>query len=259
MSTSVSRISVEIGAQLIVDDVSVEIPDGLIVGLVGPNGSGKSTLLKTVYRALSPTAGAVMVDTLDVWKCRPREAAMAVGAVCQEFGTTYDISVWDLVRLGRFPYSALYAWDSSRSDGIVSSAISLVGLYEKKDRFLRNLSGGERQRALIAKALAQTPRLLVLDEPTNHLDVRYQTEVLSTVKTSRLSALVTLHDLNLAAAYCDRLYMLSGGRVVASGSPDEVLLPEVIQAVYGVTVQLARNPLSGRISLFFADRLPGAG
>jgi len=256
MSASMTRVSVEISSQQIVDDVTMVVPDGQIVGLVGPNGSGKSTLLKTVYRALPPSSGVVVVDNLDVWKSSPRTSAMAVGAVCQVFGTTYDITVRDLVQLGRFPHSTLFTWDTTEADKIVDSALTLVGLHEKGHQLLSQLSGGERQRALIAKALAQTPRLLVLDEPTNHLDVRYQTEVLSTVKSSGYSALVTLHDLNLAAAYCDQLYLLSRGRIVAQGPPHVVLEPTVIEEVYGVKIQVTTNPLSGRLSLFFADRLP---
>lgn len=251
MTARIEDVEVQLSNRLIVSGITIDIEEASMVGIVGPNGSGKSTLLRTVYRAIRPHRGTVYVNGHDVWRIPPHLAARNVGAVCQDYVSTHELTVLELVELGRFPHKTLFSIDTDRDRQLVWDAIDKVGLRSLAMSPLSTLSGGERQRALIAKGLAQEPQLLVLDEPTNHLDIRYQMEVLKIVRRLKITTLVTLHDLNLAATFCDRLYLISDGHVFASGRPEAVLTPETVQKVYGMRVVLTSNPLNGGPLLVF--------
>jgi iron complex transport system ATP-binding protein len=205
------------GGRLVVDDVTLEPAPGSTVGLLGPNGSGKSSLLRLLQGAAAPDSG--------------REVARRVATVTQHGETEVDIVVRDVVRLGRTPYRTLLGGDTAADAAAIDRAIAHVGLEAKADHAWRTLSGGERQRAHIARALAQEPRELLLDEPTNHLDIRHQLELLALVRDLPVTTVVALHDLNLAAMYCDSVLVLRAGRVVAGGHPRDVLTPGLIADV----------------------------
>ncbi len=227
-------VSVDIGSVGIVTEVSMEVRTGEIAGLIGPNGSGKSTLLRTLYRHLRPAGGAVLTDGDDLWKLSNREASRRVAAVPQERPTEFDFTAREMVEMGRIPHGGLFASKSAEADTIVEAAIDRVGVGGFADRPFATLSGGERQRVLVARALAQDTPLLVLDEPTNHLDIRHQLELLDLLRELRLTTVIAIHDLNLAAAYCDTVHVLDGGRLVASGPTADVLTPDLISNVFGV-------------------------
>jgi iron complex transport system ATP-binding protein len=248
----VHQLGIRLGRQEIVSDVSLKVAAGKMVGLIGPNGSGKSTLLRAVYRVLRPNAGSIDLHGENLWSIAHRESARRVGAVCQESSVTHDVTVLELVQLGRFPHQAWFQPNSSDDQQIVWKAIEQMGLTTQAHSPLSRLSGGERQRALIARGLAQQPQLLVLDEPTNHLDIRHQIEIMSLIQKLPIAKLITLHDLNLAAEYCDEVYLLAAGRVVASGLPSEVLTPQLIQQVYQVRAVQGTNPVSHRPMLHFS-------
>ncbi|ANS62569.1 putative iron transport protein, ATP-binding component [Streptomyces lincolnensis] len=251
MRLDIEGVSVEAAGARLVDDIRLTVDSGTVVGLVGPNGSGKSTLLRCVYRALRPVAGAVRLDGEDIARMPSRAAARLLAALPQESSAEFDFTVAEVVTMGRLPHKDRTAASDQR---ICADAMDRTGVGHLADRGFLALSGGERQRVLIARALAQQPRVLVLDEPTNHLDVAHQLDVLSLVRTSGLTVLTALHDLNLAAAHCDVLYVLAAGRIVASGPPRDVLRPDLLAEVFGVRAHPVRHPETGAVQLLF-DRL----
>ena len=210
---------------------------GETVGLIGPNGSGKTTMLRLLYRALVPAEGVVRLDGQPAEALRPRELARRAAVVVQESASEVPITVADMVLLGRAPHRPSFAGSSAEDHRIAAAALERVGVRHLADRVVAALSGGERQRVLIARAIAQQADHLLLDEPTNHLDIRYQHEVLGLVRALPVTSVVVLHDLNLAARYCDRAVLLDEGRVAAEGPVDAVLQPEVLEPVYGVGVR----------------------
>ncbi|MEV5969719.1 ABC transporter ATP-binding protein [Streptomyces sp. NPDC051921] len=218
---------------------------GETVGLVGPNGSGKTTLLRCLYGTLAPTSGRALLDGADLHAMGPRARARRVATVPQESAAEFELTVRELVALGRSPHKRFWEGDSSADLARTDAALARVGIARLAERPYPELSGGERQRALVARALVQEPELLVLDEPTNHLDIRYQLEILSLVRHLGTTNLLALHDLTLAAAYCDRLHVLKGGRVVAEGTPAEVLTPALLRDVYGVEAEVIPHPRTG--------------
>ncbi|WP_440899114.1 ABC transporter ATP-binding protein, partial [Actinosynnema sp.] len=230
----VDGVSVELGGSPVVAGASLTVGAGEVVGVVGPNGSGKSTLLRAVYRALRPAAGAVRVDGADVWGLTARESARRTAVVVQESGSDFVLTVADVVAMGRNPHKGPLDRDTADDRRICAEAVARTGVAHLAGRDFDTLSGGEKQRVLLARALAQQPRLLVLDEPTNHLDIRYQLELLDLVRALGTTTLTVMHDLALAVAYCDRVHVLHRGRVVADGPPARVLTAELVAEVFGV-------------------------
>lgn len=235
-------VHVVAGRATLVDGVSLSVGAGEVVGLLGPNGSGKSSLLRTVYRVGVPASGSVLVDGSDVRSRPARWVAQRVGVVLQDMPSDFPLTVREVVAMGRSPHKRPLAADDPVDHALVGSALELLDLTTLAGRRFATLSGGERQRTLVARALVGRPALLVMDEPTNHLDVRHQLALLELVRELGLPTLVALHDLNLAARYCDRLCLLDAGRAVATGSPAQVLTPERISAVYGVTATVLDHP-----------------
>ncbi|MFJ9737059.1 ABC transporter ATP-binding protein [Streptomyces sp. NPDC101166] len=242
MNLTIDRLHVTLDRNPILRDVSLEARKGDIVGLVGPNGSGKSTLLRTVYRSLRPVDGAVRVGEDDVWQLSPRAAARRTAAVLQDAGgDTTGLTVSEIVALGRAPHHSLLGRDGPEDHEAVSDAIDRCGVRSFADRDYASLSGGERQRVLLARALAQNPRLLVLDELTNHLDIRARFELLDLIRATGVTTLAVLHDLDLAARLCDLVVVLSEGAVAAAGPVLEVLTPDLLADVFGVNASTERH------------------
>ncbi|MFD4575387.1 ABC transporter ATP-binding protein [Streptomyces sp. NPDC058417] len=242
MKLTVDRIHITLDRAPILRDVTLEAREGDIVGLVGPNGSGKSTLLRTVYRSLRPAEGVVRVGDDDVWGLTPRAAARRTAAVLQDAGgNTTGLSVTEIVALGRAPHHGLLGRDGAEDHRAVEDAIDRCGVRPYAGRDYASLSGGERQRVLLARALAQQPRLLVLDEVTNHLDIRARFELLDLIRATGVTTLAVLHDLDLAARLCDHLVVLRDGAVVTAGPVLEVLTPAVLRDVFGVRARTERH------------------
>ncbi len=205
-----------------------------LVGVIGPNGSGKSTLLKCIYRVLHQDAGCIFLDGKENTKMGYKETARFLGVVAQHNIYDFDFSVRDIVLMGRSPHKKTMEQDNAEDRRIAREALARVGLSGFEERTFAELSGGEQQRVILARALAQQTRALILDEPTNHLDVKYQLQLLNTVKSLDLTVVAAFHDLNLAGLYCDEIYVLKDGRVRAAGAPWEVLTAPLIEEVYGV-------------------------
>ncbi|MFF5985536.1 ABC transporter ATP-binding protein [Prauserella flavalba] len=236
------RVSRTLGGRLVLDGVSLAPSAGATVGLLGPNGSGKSTLLRLLAGVLAPTAGVVTLDGDLLDDVGRRAVARRIAVVEQHTDTQVPLTVLDVVRLGRIPHRKTWLPASAEDDEAVRDALEHAGLTDKVDRRWQTLSGGERQRVQIARALAQRPRELLLDEPTNHLDIQHQFDLLNLLVGLPVTTVVALHDLNLAAMYCDQLVVLDQGRVVAGGSPEDVLTEELIERVYGVRAVVTREP-----------------
>ncbi|CAL9329075.1 ABC transporter ATP-binding protein [Streptomyces sp. enrichment culture] len=255
MDVEIDDLTVDFSGARVVQDISLRAGSGQFVGLVGPNGSGKSTVLRCVYRALRPTAGVVRIDGDDLPAMSTRESARRLAALPQESAAEFDFTVAEVVAMGRVPHQGALARDTDEDRRTCAAALDGVGAGHLAGRGFLTLSGGEKQRVLIARALAQQPRVMVLDEPTNHLDIAQQLEVLSLVRGSGLTVLTALHDLNLAALHCDLLHVVDGGRIVASGAPHDVLTPDLLAEVFGVRAHRVPHPETGAVQLLF-DRLP---
>ena len=225
----------------ILKPISFDLAPCGVLGVVGPNGAGKSTLLRLLYRYHAPTIGVVKVDGVDIWSVPARKAAQTVAAVLQEQPTDFALTVREIVALGRTPHRKGFgggagAWDKA----IVQDALDQLGLAHFASRQLGTLSGGERQRVMVARALAQEPRLLILDEPTNHLDMRHQLEVLALIRELPLTIVTSLHDLNMATAVCDQVLMLQDGAPLRFGTPQTVLTESAVSQVFQVTARQER-------------------
>ncbi|MFY1698756.1 MULTISPECIES: ABC transporter ATP-binding protein [unclassified Solwaraspora] len=258
-------VSWRYGAHPVIDGVSVTAGPGRVLGLIGPNGSGKTTLLRLLYGALrsggglrtvgggrgaSGDSGQVLVDGDELSALPAREVARRLAVVVQEAGgSEIALTVAELVLLGRGPHLSTFQRTSRADHEIAAACLARVGAAHLAARAVAGLSGGERQRVLIARALAQQATHLLLDEPTNHLDIRYQHEILQLVRNLGTCSIVVLHDLNLAARYCDDLVLLGQGGVAAAGTTDEVLDPAVLEPVYGIGIQ--RLDIDGAIHLLF--------
>ncbi|NEO33283.1 MAG: ABC transporter ATP-binding protein [Symploca sp. SIO3C6] len=251
MKLRVEQVSWGVDGSQIVREVNLEVGEGEFVGLLGPNGSGKSSLLRCIYRVLAPDAGLITLNGKDVWKLSTREMAQRTAVVLQETPTEFDFTVEEMVWMGRAPHKKMFDRETAQDRQIVKEALRRVGLDAFAQRNFLSLSGGEKQRVLVARALAQQARFLVLDEPTNHLDIRYQLEILELVKELGITSIAALHDLNLAAAYCHRLYVLHKGEIVAAGTPELVLCPKLIRTIYGVNAEVQIHPLTGKLHIIF--------
>ncbi|MER5728209.1 ABC transporter ATP-binding protein [Streptomyces sp. NPDC002138] len=241
----------EIDGNTLLHGVDLTARPGETVGVVGPNGSGKTTLLRCVYGTLRPTAGRVVLDGVDAASLGVKERARRVAVVPQDASGTFGLTVREVVAMGRSPHKRFWEQDGPGDARRVAGALETVGVAALAARRFDELSGGERQRALVARALVQDPGLLALDEPTNHLDIRHQLDVLGLVQDLTATALLVLHDLNLAASFCDRLYVLDAGRVVASGPPGAVLTEELLAEVYGVRARIGAHPTTGAPHLVY--------
>ncbi|MEZ0338675.1 ABC transporter ATP-binding protein [Mycobacterium sp. pV006] len=221
----------------VLDGVTIDPRPGSTVGLLGPNGSGKSSLLRLMAGVNRPDRGVVELDGTPLARLPRRAVARRVALVAQHAETDLHITVGDVVRLGRIPHASLTGADPAAT-AAVETALRATGLLGMTDRWWHTLSGGERQRVQIARALAQQPDELLLDEPTNHLDIAHQLEILALIRGLDITAVVALHDLNLAAMFCDHIVVLSAGRVVAAGAPAEVLTESLVARVYGVQCRI---------------------
>ncbi|MEU3192442.1 ABC transporter ATP-binding protein [Streptomyces sp. NPDC006992] len=231
--------------RVLLDGVRLRAAPGETVGVVGPNGSGKTTLLRCVYGTLRPTGGRITLGGHDAAALSVKGRARRVAAVPQEAGGGFGLTAGRIVAMGRSPHKRFWEGDTAADTARVAEALERTGAAALAGRPFDELSGGERQRVLVARALVQDPGLLVLDEPTNHLDVCYQWELLALVRDLPATGLLALHDLNLAAYFCDRLYVLEAGRVVADGTPEEVLTPGLLAEVYGVRAEVDVHPETG--------------
>lgn len=231
-------------------DINFKIDKGELVGIIGPNGSGKTTLFRAITRVLKPEKGVIYLEGENIWQMGFKDLAKRIAVVSQSFEIGF-MSVEEFVLLGRIPYYARFQFlETKRDMEIVRRCMCLTDTFRFKDRLMGEISGGERQLVLIARALAQEPKLLLLDEPTSHLDIAHQVEILDLIKRLNrefgLTVIMVLHDLNLASEYCQRLVLINQGKIHKIGSPFEVLNYQVIEEVYKTVVVIEENPISSK-------------
>lgn len=252
-------VQLDRSAVRIINEIRLRVEHNEFVALIGPNGSGKSSLLRLIYRLLLPETGVVYLNGRNISNMSLKDYARNAAVVSQEQSSDFDFNVVEVVMMGRLPHKGNFERDSLADKNIVEQALARVGLTAFQDRVYRTLSGGEKQRVQIARALAQQPQLLILDEPTNHLDIRYQLEILELLRSLNVSVLTALHDLNLAARYSNRIYLLQGGHVITHGVPQHVLTAKNIENVYGVSANVSLDNATGALYISYtgiAKNLP---
>jgi iron complex transport system ATP-binding protein len=224
--------------------LTIEGKRGQFIGLIGPNGSGKSTLLRCINGILKPKAGCILVNGHEVSKMKLSEMAQICANVPTEFPDDFNMTVQDLVFMGRYPFVEGLWWEKEEDEELVMKALSDFQVQHLKDRKMNEISSGERQRALLAKAVVQTPKVMLVDEPSAHLDLKYKLESMEHLRSllaNGISIIVASHDINLLAKYCDKVIILSKGEIVAFGDPKEVITEDLIRDVYGVEADVIRN------------------
>lgn len=244
-----------IQAGWVLDDVGFQVKAGEVLGIVGPNGSGKTSLLKVLAKILSPQQGTLSLFENDLATLSQQEVARLVAYVPQETQQLFPFTVAETVVMGRFAqriptlWSGGFGWEDESDIAVAAQAMAMVDVTHLAERLMTNLSGGERQRTVIARALAQSPTVLLLDEPTAFLDLQHQIDICQVIRRLKeehgLTIILVSHDLNLVSQYCDRIMLLDCGRIVRLGRPDEVIEPEVLESVYRCRVLVDRHPSSG--------------
>lgn len=248
-------ITYSIDGKIIIDGIDISVKEGEFVGIVGPNGCGKSTLLKNIYKVFTPDSGAAFIDGNDLAKLSNRKTAKKMSVMQQENIVDFDMTVYDMVMLGRFAHQKLFSGSSEEDRTIVNEYIKEVGLSGYEDRHFLSLSGGEKQRTLLARALSQKASLILLDEPTNHLDIGYQYQIMNILKRQNLTILCCVHDLNIAAAYCDRIILMKNKKIFDVGSPKEMLTKENIKELFDIDTMIIENEKTGRLNIIFMPEL----
>jgi len=225
--------------------ISMTIEPGEFVALVGPNGAGKTSLLRCIYRVNKPTSGHVFIEQSDIWSLSAQQCAQRIATVLQDTNTEFEMTVFEMVEIGLTPTAT--SWKRNAKDiQAIEHVLALLTVTHLKDRSFNSLSGGERQRVLIARALVQTPDILVLDEPTNHLDIRHQLEILALLAKLPCTIVVSLHDLSLASAYADKVILLNNGLKQDFDAPEHVFIEQTIKQVFNVETIIDQHPITTR-------------
>ena len=251
MKLSIEHLNLSIKQRTLLDDISLKTKDGQFVGLIGANGSGKSTLLKTIYKTLKPDSGEIYLDELNILHSSEKKVAQNLSVVSQFNELSFDLTVKQMVFLGRTPHKRLLEQENKQDLQIVEHALKTTNLLDYQDRSFLSLSGGEKQRVILARAIAQEPQFMILDEPCNHLDIRYQLEIMEIVKNLGIGILAALHSLEDACRYCDELYVLKHGKVLVQGKPEDILTEDLIEEVYGVKCKIYQNPITQQLGFYY--------
>mgnify|MGYP001762287551 CR=1 FL=1 len=251
------QVQLQINQQQILAGLNFTIHSGQFVALLGPNGAGKTSLLRLLQKEYQPSSGQILLQGKAIQTFTQSELAAKVALVSQLSGPLFDLTVADVVLMGLIPHKAL--WQSNTEQDLLQlkQSLELVGLANKERHSFAHLSGGEQQRVLLARAIMQKPLLLLLDEPTNHLDLYYQHQVLRIAKALNITVIASIHDLNLASRYCDRLLLLNQGQVVADGNAQQVLTQDLLTEVFRIPCLIDQNPFGDcpRVSFGYEDDL----
>lgn len=251
MEIIAEAVKMAFGSKQILKGIDFSLHNKEFVGIIGPNGSGKSTFLKCVYRVQRPTSGIIKFNGKNLDELSYRESALELAVVAQHNNYSFDFSVLEVVLMGRSPHKKLLERDNLADYKIAREALAKVGLAGFEERSFATLSGGEKQRVILARALTQQTECLVLDEPTNHLDIKYQLQIMDIVKALNLTVVAAVHDLNIAAMYCDRLVAIKNGQVVGMGTPRALLTEQFIYDVYDVHCRVDEDESTGRINIVY--------
>ena len=237
----VKNLNYKSGNVHICKDMSLDVEEKVFYGVIGPNGSGKSTLLKQVCRILQPSSGDIQLNGRDMKTLSYKESAREIATLLQENETNFDFTVEEIVLMGRAPHHNVSATVSNEDKEIAASCLRLVNLEGWEDRIFTTLSGGEKQRTLLARALAQKTDILLLDEPTNNLDIGYQLRMFELLKTLPMTIFMIIHDMNLASRFCDKIVVVSDGEIIGTGTPEEIMTPDLFQKVFSVITDVTKD------------------
>lgn len=251
MSINIGKLNFSLAGIKILNNIDLEVGQGEFVGLIGGNGSGKSTLLKNIYRVYKPDSGVLYLNGMELTRMSFNTSAREMAVVSQDETVEFDYTILDIVLMGRYPYKKFFEHENDTDITIAINALRKIGMLEFKERSFFSLSGGEKQRVLIARALAQQTEIIILDEPTNHLDIKYRLEILDILKNSNLTVLAAIHDLNIAALYCDKLFVLKRGEVIASGTPEEILNNKNIFNYFEVKASVTKNLYTNKLQITY--------
>lgn len=230
----------------ILKDIHLTISSKHFIGVIGPNGSGKSTFLKLLSRALQAKRGTIELGEKNINQMSYKESSQLMASLSQEQQMPFDFQVKELVMMGRYPYKRRFDTETKEDEQIVQRVMKQVGITKLQDENYQHLSGGEKQRVLIAQMLAQESKLLILDEPTNHLDISYQLELFKFLRQNESTIISAIHDLNIAATYCDYLYVLKEGELFTEGEPQEIFTEQQLQNVFNVEAEVFTHPIYQR-------------
>ena len=257
MTLEVSDVSYCYSKSIVLDGISFTVGKGEILGILGPNGCGKTTLLKNLNKNLSPCGGCVLLDGDVLVDIKKKDVAKKIAVVPQTNEIHFSFTVRDVVSMGRMPFQGMMSGESEEDKRIVDDAIRQTGLERLADRHINTMSGGERQRVIIARAIAQTPQIILMDEPTLHLDISMQFDALNLVyrlaKENGLTVIIVSHDLPMVARYCDRILMIHDHKIHALGTPEEVLTPDNMRIVFNVDAELRYDEKIGRNTVILHD------
>ncbi|WP_066391104.1 heme ABC transporter ATP-binding protein [Neobacillus mesonae] len=249
MFIEVDRLCKRFDNQSVLEEISLSVKRGECLGIIGPNGSGKSTLLKLLSGVESATAGKIELNGKQIEQYSRKELAKWLAVLQQESLPPIGFTVREVIEMGRFPFQNWHGEEEADVERLIDSILDKLGLNDLSERHLENLSGGERQRVALGKTMAQQPKLLMLDEPTTYLDIGHQILLMDRIQEWQqqddLTVISVLHDLNIAALYCDRLLLLHNGRVVAAGSPEDIIRTDLIEEVYGTVPIVMNHPVYG--------------
>lgn len=251
MEVKTLDVEAYLGESHILKGLSIHAKKKEFVGIIGPNGSGKSTLLKCIYRILQPSTGAIFLENKNIKEFSMKESAKKMAVVSQHNNYNFDFTVSDMVLMGRAPHKKFIEKDNAEDYKIMEESLEKVGMTDYAKRSFSSLSGGEKQRIILARALAQKTECLILDEPTNHLDIKYQLQFMDTVKELGVTVISAIHDLNIAALYCDKIYAMKAGKIVKFGIPREVLTKELIKSLYEVDAKVMVDKETGILNIVY--------
>jgi iron complex transport system ATP-binding protein len=240
----------------IIEDIHLNIKTGETVAIVGPNGAGKTSLLKCLYSEYLNYSGEIYLNGKPLKKFSLKDIAKKIAVVSQHSESAFNLTVLDIVTMGLIPHKGLFDTNNDADKHIIEQALVKVDLISKQHQLFSTLSGGEQQRVLIARAIVQKPDILIMDEPTNHLDMYYQHQILTLAKTLNITLLITIHDLNLAAQYCDRIIMLNNGKLIADDSPERVFTVTNLTKVFKLECSIDKNPFTQTTRITFAGINP---
>lgn len=255
---SVSAVSLRLDNKTILQNISFSLQSGEFIGIIGPNGAGKSSLLRLLCNQHTANCGTILLQKIPVQQYTAAKLARTVAVVSQNSLPLFSLTVHQVAAMGILPRKSWFELNNSEDDECINQALQKVGLEHKTTQQVDTLSGGELQRLYIARALVQQPAILLLDEPTNHLDVKFQHQILQLVRNLGIPVLACLHDLNLAAMYCDKLLLLDQGVQCGFGPPDQVLTEALLQPVFGMNCQTYLHPQLQKLQLTFLPDYGGS-
>ncbi|QFZ54748.1 ABC transporter ATP-binding protein [Oceanihabitans sp. IOP_32] len=246
MKLSIENLSFKTANTNILSDISLDVEANSFIGVLGPNGAGKSTLLKCIYGVNTPDKGSVFFENKNLLTMPRKERARKIAVLAQESGSQFDFSVEQVVEMGRYPHKKTLENYSKADKKIVDETLEKLNLTSYRNRFFNTLSGGEKQRVLIARVLAQEADFIILDEPTNHLDIGHQIGIMNIVKNLGVTVLAAIHDINIAALYCDNLVVLKQGQIVTSGTTNHVINKTTIKDTFNIDVDVYQHKTCGK-------------